>query len=106
MRLLDKFRAPLLLLALAAAAGSAAAAGAAATPKPASSGPAANVPTAPAAPAAADPVIDAAVLEVMRQYDIPGMAIAVTRNGQQRFFNYGDASVSYTHLTLPTKRIV
>ncbi|WP_445656954.1 class C beta-lactamase [Achromobacter sp. NCFB-sbj8-Ac1-l] len=92
MRLLEKFRAPLLLLALAAAAGSAAAADAAATPKPASSGSAANVPTAPAAPTAAAPVIDAAVLEVMRQYDIPGMAIAVTRNGQQRFFNYGDAS--------------
>lgn len=93
MRLLDGFRTPLLLLALAAAApGPAAAADAAATAKPASNGAAANAPATPAAAAATDAAINAAVLEVIRQYDIPGMAIAVTRNGEQRFFNYGDAS--------------
>ncbi|MFY3642577.1 class C beta-lactamase [Achromobacter xylosoxidans] len=36
--------------------------------------------------------VDAAVAEVMRQYGIDGMAIGVSHNGEQRFFNYGDAS--------------
>lgn len=88
MRLMGKHWAPWLLLALAAGAGQAAAAGNAAP-----AGPAANAP-APQAPAtaSADAAVNAAVAEVMRQYDIPGMAIAVTRRGEQRFFNFGDAS--------------
>ncbi|AMG46039.1 class C beta-lactamase [Achromobacter xylosoxidans] len=36
--------------------------------------------------------VDAAVAEVMREYGIAGMAIGVSRDGEQRFFNYGDAS--------------
>ncbi len=88
MRLLKRFRAPWLLLAWACA-GPAAAADARATAQAAPPAPAAN---APRVLAPADDAVNAAVLEVMRQYDIPGMAIAVTRNGEQRFFNYGDAS--------------
>ncbi len=51
--------------------------------------------------AQAKPDIDAVTLEasvrkaaaqVMQQYNIPGMSIAVTANGQQHFFNYGIAS--------------
>lgn len=52
-------------------------------------------PTATPAPAKADratAAVDAAVAEVMRQYGIDGMAIGVSHNGEQRFFNYGDAS--------------
>ncbi|MCZ8391799.1 beta-lactamase [Achromobacter xylosoxidans] len=51
--------------------------------------------TATPAPAKADratAAVDAAVAEVMRQYGIDGMAIGVSHNGEQRFFNYGDAS--------------
>ncbi|MBY0243805.1 MAG: beta-lactamase [Burkholderiaceae bacterium] len=36
--------------------------------------------------------IDAAVAPVMAQFNVPGMAIAVTVDGQQRFFNYGVAA--------------
>lgn len=81
MRLREKLRASMGLLALAAGAGPALAAGQ----------PAAAVSAAVSA-RGADEAINAAVAEVMRQYDVPGMAIAVTRNGEQRFFNYGDAS--------------
>ncbi|CAB3741127.1 Beta-lactamase [Achromobacter deleyi] len=87
MRLREKFRISMWFLALAAGAGPAMAAGQPAPATAASGAPVAAVP-----PQAADEAINATVAEVMRQYDIPGMAIAVTRNGQQRFFNYGDAS--------------
>jgi beta-lactamase class C len=42
------------------------------------------------------PTLDASVrtaaAQVMQQYNIPGMSIAVTANGQQLFFNYGVAA--------------
>lgn len=36
--------------------------------------------------------IDAAARQVMQQYGIPGLAIGVTANGEQRFYNYGVAN--------------
>ncbi|WP_095099404.1 class C beta-lactamase [Pseudomonas sp. Irchel 3A5] len=46
--------------------------------------------------AQAEPEFDAkvrdAASQVMQQYNIPGMSIAVTSNGQQHFYNYGVAS--------------
>lgn len=50
--------------------------------------------TALAAPdtAAIRQAVDAAAAPVMAQYDVPGMAIAVTVNGQAMFFNYGVAA--------------
>lgn len=36
--------------------------------------------------------VDAAFLPVIAEYDIPGLAVAVTVDGQQHFFNYGVAS--------------
>ena len=62
---------------------------AAATASPAAATPPAGT---PARADRATIAVDAAVAEVMRQYGIAGMAIGVSRNGQQRFFNYGDAS--------------
>ncbi|MCI8212489.1 class C beta-lactamase [Pseudomonas sp. S25] len=39
-----------------------------------------------------DDSVRKAAAQVMQQYNIPGMSIAVTSNGQQRFYNYGVAS--------------
>ncbi|MFJ5383433.1 class C beta-lactamase, partial [Cupriavidus sp. CER94] len=36
--------------------------------------------------------VDAAVQPVMAQYQVPGMAVAITAGGQHRIFNYGVAS--------------
>ena len=120
-RVSPRFTTPALALTLALSlmlAGGASA-GPAAAPAANAPAPAARSSTAPAAaPAKADratAAVDAAVADVMRQYGIAGMAIGVSRDGEQRFFNYGDASreprravssdtlfelgsVSYTHL--------
>lgn len=85
-----------LSLVLAGAASAGPAAAPAASPAASAQAPAARSSTAPAAaPAKADraaAAVDAAVAEVMRQYGIAGMAIGVSHDGEQRFFNYGDAS--------------
>lgn len=47
---------------------------------------------APAAPAEIGRQIDEAAQAVMREYGVPGMAIAVTRDGRQQFYSYGVAS--------------
>ncbi|MBX8515077.1 beta-lactamase [Pseudomonas cichorii] len=39
-----------------------------------------------------DKTVHAEVMSVMQQYNIPGMAIAVTDNGQRRFYEYGVSS--------------
>lgn len=41
---------------------------------------------------ASDFDVQTAAAQVMQQYNIPGMAIAITANGQQHFYNYGVAS--------------
>ncbi|MBB2494796.1 class C beta-lactamase [Aquipseudomonas ullengensis] len=39
-----------------------------------------------------DALVHSAAAEVMQQHQIPGLAIAITAQGQQRFYNYGVAS--------------
>ena len=47
--------------------------------------------TASGSPDALAATVDRAFRPLMAQYDIPGMSIAVTANGQQRYFNFGVA---------------
>ncbi|WP_411969227.1 class C beta-lactamase [Paucibacter sp. B2R-40] len=37
-------------------------------------------------------IVDAAILPLMAQHDVPGMAVAITLNGEASFYNYGLAS--------------
>ncbi|MCV2360019.1 beta-lactamase [Paucibacter sp. TC2R-5] len=52
----------------------------------------------PAGTKAAEPpaklvaIVDAAILPLMAQHDVPGMAVAITLNGEASFYNYGLAS--------------
>jgi beta-lactamase class C len=39
-----------------------------------------------------EPIVDEAVLPVMQEHKVPGMAVAVTVQGKRSFFNYGVAS--------------
>lgn len=84
-----------LTLALTLALAGAASASPAAAPVAAAEASAAKASATAPAPAKADratAAVDAAVADVVRQYGIAGMAIGVSRDGEQRFFNYGDAS--------------
>ncbi len=49
-------------------------------------------PTPPVDPTTASRSIDEAAQAVMREYGVPGMAIAITRDGRQQFYSYGVAS--------------
>ncbi|MBB1593876.1 class C beta-lactamase [Achromobacter sp. UMC46] len=49
-------------------------------------------PAAPLAPPDAGRQIGEAAQAVMREYGVPGMAIAITRDGRQQFYSYGVAS--------------
>ncbi|MFY0476812.1 class C beta-lactamase [Achromobacter marplatensis] len=51
-----------------------------------------HVQAAPATPVETHRQIDEAAQAVMREYGVPGLAIAVTRDGRQQFYNYGVAS--------------
>ena len=37
-------------------------------------------------------IVDATIRPLMAKYDVPGMAIAITIDGQARYFNYGVAA--------------
>lgn len=43
-------------------------------------------------PSALDTVVDQAAQAAMQEFGIPGLAIAITHQGKQRFYNYGVAS--------------
>lgn len=43
-------------------------------------------------PAKIQAIVDKAIRPVMAEYDVPGMAVAITINGTPAFFNYGVAS--------------
>jgi beta-lactamase class C len=51
-----------------------------------------NFAMAKTAPPDVDTTVRDAARELMRQYRIPGLAIAVTANGERRFYNFGVAS--------------
>lgn len=51
-----------------------------------------NLAMANAEPSAIDRIVQDAAQKVMQQYNIPGLAIAVTDNGKQQFYNFGVAS--------------
>ncbi|APC14977.1 class C beta-lactamase [Pseudomonas frederiksbergensis] len=51
-----------------------------------------NLAMANAEPSAIDSIVQDAAQKVMQQYNIPGLAIAVTANGKQQFYNFGVAS--------------
>lgn len=50
-----------------------------------------SVPGAMADTDALTSVVDATIRPLMRTYDIPGMAVAITRNGEVQYFSYGVA---------------
>ncbi|KAG1258364.1 hypothetical protein G6F65_015604 [Rhizopus arrhizus] len=49
-------------------------------------------PTPPVDPTTASRSIDEAAQAVLREYGVPGMALAITRDGRQQFYSYGEAS--------------
>ena len=51
-----------------------------------------NLAMANAEHSAIDSIVQDAAQQVMQQYNIPGLAIALTVDGKQRFYNYGVAS--------------
>jgi beta-lactamase class C len=52
----------------------------------------ASVPPAMAAPSATDQKIDAAAQALMQEHGVPGLVIAITRDGRHEFHQYGVAS--------------
>ncbi len=51
-----------------------------------------GIPPAVSSPQSVAAVVDRAVAPLLRDYDIPGIAVAVTVGGEQHFFDYGVAS--------------